>query len=401
MEIRVSAPEAPSGPHEEIFRHAWMRPILQILSAEPTRYRDVVIALVRLRDDPQDAPNENQVSSALSRLSELGLAEKLTTGLRAPWAITELGKAMLADINYFVDLLSADAIVDVGAFTRNNEEDADVALSIRTDLASKVGSYDPNRAHPARRYDYWLGGKDNFAADRRSGDELAEAFPRIRDGVRANRDLLGRIVRVLAAEYGIRQFLDIGTGLPTVNNTHEVAQAAAPDSRVVYVDNDPLVLSHARALLTPAPGGATAYIEADVRDPDAILASRELRETLDLTQPVALLLIAVLHFVPGQGAAQPLVDRLMLVLPPGSILAVTHATEDFMSRDQVALHASMRRDGRSDFWARGKAELASLFRGLELLEPGIVAPTKWRPDPDTPDFEPDVVHQWVGVARKN
>ena len=173
--------------------------------------------------------------------------------------------------------------------------------------------------HPARRYNYWLGGKDNFQADRESGDAMAAAFPTIRTSALENRRFLQRAVGYLAREAGIRQFLDIGTGIPTANNTHEVAQAVAPESRVVYVDNDPIVLAHARALLTSSPEGATAYIDADLRDPEKILAHPELQRTIDLSQPVGLMLVAVLHFVPDGDDPYALVRRLLDALPAGQL----------------------------------------------------------------------------------
>jgi O-methyltransferase involved in polyketide biosynthesis len=261
-----------------------------------------------------------------------------------------------------------------------------------------AGAFNPTVPHPARRYNYWLDGKDNFEADRRSADEIERLVPGMRAGVRANRDLLRRVVRHLTAEAGIRQFLDVGTGLPTADNTHEVAQGLAPDSRIVYVDNDPLVLTHARALLTSAPTGRTAYIEADLRDPDRILAVAA--ETLDLTRPVALLLVGVLHFVPGDGAGKPLVDRLMGALAPGSFLFVTHVTNDFLPPEIVAGHEELQRAGRSDFWMRGRDEVEALFDGLELLEPGVVPTTKWRPEPDTADLPLHVVNAWAAVGRR-
>jgi O-methyltransferase involved in polyketide biosynthesis len=257
-----------------------------------------------------------------------------------------------------------------------------------------AGAFNPTVPHPARRYNYWLGGKDNFDADRRSADEIERLVPGMRAGVRANREVLRRVVRYLTAEAGIRQFLDVGTGLPTADNTHEVAQRVAPDSQVVYVDNDPLVLAHARALLT----GRTAYIEADVRDPDRILAVAA--ETLDFDRPVALLLVGVLHFVPGDGAAKPLVDRLMGALPAGSFLFVTHVTNDFLPPEIVAGHEEMQRAGRSDFWMRGRDEVAALFDGLELLEPGVVPTTRWRAEADAPELPLHVVNAWAGVGRK-
>jgi hypothetical protein len=260
---------------------------------------------------------------------------------------------------------------------------------------------DTSVAHPARRYDYWLGGKDNFAADRASGDAIEQAFPGVRAAAVANRGVLRRAVRHLAAVEGVRQFLDIGTGLPTANNTHEVAQAIAPESRVVYVDNDPLVLSHARALLTSRPEGATAYIDADLREPAGILARPEVADTLDLSRPVALMLVAVLHFIPGRGAAAPIVQELMEPLAPGSFLVLTHATADFMPPAVGAEALDLVEQGKSDFWLRGSDEIADIFAGLELIEPGIVPNTEWRPDADTTKLDLSVVNCWAGVARKH
>jgi hypothetical protein len=254
--------------------------------------------------------------------------------------------------------------------------------------------------HPARRYNYWLGGKDNFAADRASGDELQRLFPKVRLGALANRALLQRATRFLAAEAGIRQFLDIGTGLPTADNTHEVAQTVAPDSRIVYVDNDPLVMTHARALLTSTPEGRTAYLEADLNDPDRILADPVLRETLDLSQPVGLMLIAVLHFVHGHGAARPIVRRLLEALPSGSYLVATHATQDFGTPEQQALYQQILEEGKSDVWTRPKDEFAALFDDLDLVEPGVVPASEWRPEPGTEIPERSDINVWTAVGRK-
>ena len=259
---------------------------------------------------------------------------------------------------------------------------------------------DATVAHPARRYNYWLGGKDNFAADRASGDMIEAHFPHVRIGALANRALLRRATRYLAAEAGIRQFLDIGTGLPTADNTHEVAQAIDPASRIVYVDNDPLVMVHARALLTTSPQGCTSYLEADLRDPGRILAHPALRDTLDLDRPVALMLIAVLHFVPGDGAAQPLVAELLDALPAGSHLVATHATSDFGTPEEQARYREMVEQGRSDVWTRSHAEVTALFDGLELVEPGVVAAHRWRPDAGEPDYTDQQVNVWAGVGRK-
>ncbi|MCA2214383.1 SAM-dependent methyltransferase [Jidongwangia harbinensis] len=260
---------------------------------------------------------------------------------------------------------------------------------------------DSSVPHPARRYNYWLGGKDNFAADRASADEFEQRFPGVRIGARSNRAMLQRATRFLTAEVGLRQFLDIGTGLPTADNTHEVAQRIAPDTRVVYVDNDPLVMTHARALLTSTAEGRTAYIEADLRDPDAILRDPVLRETLDMTRPVALMLVAVLHFIPGDGAAAPIVRRLLDALPAGSYLVATHATLDFAPPAHREAHESLRAAGRSDVWPRGRDEFATVFDGLEVLPPGIVPVSEWRAEPGEPVPDRVNVSVWGGVGRKD
>jgi hypothetical protein len=262
------------------------------------------------------------------------------------------------------------------------------------------GAIDTTVAHPARRYNYWLGGTDNFAADRASGDEFLRHFPWIPVGVRANRAFLRRVVRYLTAEAGIRQFLDLGTGLPTADNTHEVAQRVAPASRILYADNDPLVLTQARALLRGTPEGRTAYIQADLRDPGAILARPELADTLDLSRPVALMIIAVFHFVPGEGVARGIAERLMSALPSGSYLAVSHVTQDFMPPEQLAAHERMASAGRSDYWLRGRDEFAALFEGLELVEPGVMPVSEWHPDAGTPIPPPSEIGVWGAVARK-
>ncbi|WP_240670029.1 SAM-dependent methyltransferase [Actinoplanes solisilvae] len=269
-----------------------------------------------------------------------------------------------------------------------------------TELESTSAAIDSSVAHPARRYNYWLGGKDNFAADRESADAIERMFPGMRAGVRANRDVLGRMTRFLAADAGIRQFLDVGTGLPTADNTHEVAQRVAPDSRVLYVDNDPLVMSHARALLNSTPEGVTDYIEADLRDPDSILDAPQLRAALDLSRPVALMLVAVLHFVPGPGAARGLVKRLVDELPSGSYLAATHFTLDFMPPHEQAAYRRMLDSGRSDIWPRDRDEFTALFDGLELVDPGVALVSDWRPDGDAEPVDPSRVSIWAGVALK-
>ncbi|MFG1778039.1 SAM-dependent methyltransferase [Micromonospora sp. NPDC049051] len=259
-------------------------------------------------------------------------------------------------------------------------------------------------AHPARRYNYWLGGKDNFQADRDSGDRMAASFPTIRTAALENRRFLQRAVRHLARDAGIRQFLDIGTGIPTADNTHEVAQAIAPESRVVYVDNDPIVLAHARALLTSAPEGATAYIDADLRDPERILHHPDLLRTIDPSRPVALMLVAILHFVSDDDDPYAVVRRLLDALPSGSYLAASHATDDYLPRHvaQEAKAVAARADGPHGLInLRTKAEFSRFFEGLELVEPGVTSVADWRAE-DAPQPRPSVaeVSMYGAVARK-
>ena len=238
-----------------------------------------------------------------------------------------------------------------------------------------VPSIDTTVAHSARRYDYWLGGKDNFAADRESGDAIAAAFPTVRTAVIENRRFVRRAAAFLAAEAGIRQFLDIGTGIPTSPNVHEIVQGIAPESRVVYVDNDPIVLAHARALLTSTAEGATAYLDADLRDPGKIAGNTELQSTLDLSRPGALILAAVLHFIPDADDPYGIVARLTGMLPKGSYLVMSHATNDFL-RPEEAAEIETGRWG--PFHPRSEAEFARFFDGSEFVEPGITSVASWR-----------------------
>jgi hypothetical protein len=255
---------------------------------------------------------------------------------------------------------------------------------------------DTSVAHPARVYDYWLGGKDNFAADREAAERVLAATPGLRMRVRANRAFLARAVRFLAGPAGIRQFLDIGTGIPSLNNTHEVAQSVAPTARIVYVDNDPIVLTHARALLTSARDGATDYLHADLRDPENIL--RQARDTLDFEQPVAVVLLGVLHLV--QDAEDPwgIVDRLMAAVPPGSYLAISHPAIEINPGQQEAQKRYNERVSTPQT-LRTRPDVARFFDGLELIEPGLVQVHQWRPDPGDPTPQ-DAVSAHGAVARK-
>ena len=254
-------------------------------------------------------------------------------------------------------------------------------------------------AHPARVYDYLLGGKDNFAADRKVGDSIMEAIPSAPLLARENRAFLGRAVHYLAAEAGIRQFLDIGTGIPTAGNTHEVAQAAAPDARVIYVDNDPIVLAHARALMTSDPAGATAFILGDFRDAGKILADPAVRNTLDFDQPIALMLIALLHFFTDDENPQAIVSSLIDALPSGSYLAITNLTADFMDPEQTARATGAGQQGGITYVPRTQAEVGAFFRGLDLVDPGVVAMQAWRPDGGAPAVL-DGPTSYAAVGRK-
>jgi len=236
------------------------------------------------------------------------------------------------------------------------------------------------RPHPARVYDYLLGGKDNYEADREAAEAGLRANPNSRIPPRENRAFLRRAVRYLAAEAGVSQFLDIGTGIPTSPNVHEIAQEIEPRARIVYVDNDPIVLAQARALLTAGPAGRTAYIDADLRDIDAILGSGELRKTLDPSQPVALLLIAVMHFIPDDDDPWDLTTRLVAELPSGSFLALSHLTGDFDPAAWEGVVAVLRRSGVT-MRIRPRPDVERFFAGLDLVDPGVVPLPHWRPDP--------------------
>jgi S-adenosyl methyltransferase len=256
---------------------------------------------------------------------------------------------------------------------------------------------DTKVSHSARVWDYWLGGKDNYPVDREVGDRIAGMLPDIVKHARADRVFLGRAVRYLAGEAGIRQFLDIGTGLPTVDNTHEVAQRVAPDSRVVYVDNDPLVLVHAHALLTSTPEGVTGYIHADMRDPADIVAGAA--RTLDFTRPVAITMLGVLWHVLDNDEAQAIISRLLGAMPSGSYLAIAHPTLEVTGEKMAAAIRYWNQYGKPPGTHRTPQEIARFFDRLELVEPGVVSSTRWRPEA-MPFGEPEEIDQFCGVGRK-
>lgn len=277
----------------------------------------------------------------------------------------------------------------------------DTPLDHGQDVAGPTGPsvlIDTSKPHPARMYDWYLGGKDNYPVDEELGRQMLALDPRVPVMARVNRAFMHRATRWLAGQ-GIRQFLDIGTGIPTEPNLHQVAQEVGPDARVVYCDNDPIVLAHAAALLHGTPQGATDYLQADVRDPDTILEGA--RRTLDLTRPVALSLIALLHFVPDEDGAHDLVRRLLAALPSGSYLVMTHATADFTPEESAVATEKLKAGGVT-LTLRSREEFARFFDGLELVEPGVEVVHRWHPElgEPVPGQDDGVIPGYGAVARK-
>ena len=261
----------------------------------------------------------------------------------------------------------------------------------------KTVDLDTAHAHSARVYDYWLGGKDNFAADREAAEQALAANPGIAADAQANRLFLARAVRFLASECGIRQFLDIGSGLPTASNTHEIAQAAAPEARVVYVDSDPIVLLHAKALLTSAHPGSVAYLDADLRDTRTIL--RQAAQTLDFGQPIALMLLIILHMIADTDGPYGIVSTLVNALPSGSYLVLAHPASDIRPANMAEMTRRVNERMRGpQATMRDRAAITRFFDGLQLLEPGVVQPQQWQPEPGV--ISPSQVTAWCGVAKK-
>jgi hypothetical protein len=263
-------------------------------------------------------------------------------------------------------------------------------------LRSVVRTIDPSVAHIARIQDYWLGGKDHFEADRLAGDEAIAQLPDMIASVRNTRAFLGRTVRFLAEDLGIRQFLDIGTGIPTASNTHEVAQGIAPESRIVYVDNDPMVLAHARALLSSSAEGRCAYIDADIRHPEKILNTAA--EVLDLTEPVAVVLMAVLQFVPDEDGPHEIVRRFMEAVPQGSCLVISHPASDIQAAAMAGMATRLNQLMAQRVKPRSREEVTAFFDGLSLVEPGVVRCPEWRPD--RPEDAAGKSTMWGGVGEK-
>jgi hypothetical protein len=262
-----------------------------------------------------------------------------------------------------------------------------------------LSEIDTTRPHPARMYDAYLGGKDNYPVDREAVRQVLKAAPEVRGIAVANRAFLRRAVRFLVAEAGIRQIIDIGTGIPTAGNVHEVANEVAPGTRVVYVDNDPIVHVHANALLTG--NGSTGIVLADLREPEAILAHPVTRALIDFTQPIGLLLVAILHFMPDEDNPRRIVNVLRDALPPGSYLALSHITGDFRTEAAQQV-AGVYNQATSTATLRSHAQVAAFFDGWDLAEPGLVQVPLWRPD-DKPLRPKDLARIWLygGVGRKN
>lgn len=262
-------------------------------------------------------------------------------------------------------------------------------------LAEKLRGFDTSVPSPARMWNYWVGGKDHFAADREAADKIMAAMPALPTIARSVRHFLIDIVHSLTIDYGIRQFLDIGTGLPTADNTHDVAQRAAPESRIVYADYDPVVLAHARALLTSSPEGKTDYIEADLRETDTILSAAA--RTLDFSKPVAILLLAVLHFIPDEDDPYAIVRKLMDAVPSGSFLVIVHAPSDRSPAEMAEQTRRYNESGAEFMRPRSQEEILQFFTGLELIGPGVAPLSEWLPNGEAGPASGEAV---AGVGRK-
>jgi DNA-binding HxlR family transcriptional regulator len=385
---------------KEIWAHSWHEPILRTVADGAKRYRDVRGALVRLGEH---APGDGQISKELKSLHDLGLLERrqIAGTTYEGWALTPTGVDLLA----FLDVIERSAGGHGLPPTRESRRDLVIATSGKgldmEEIQARADHIDPTTPHPARRYNYWLGGKDNFASDRAAAKEVEDVFPHVRRAALENRMFLQRSVQFMASELGVDQFLDIGTGLPTADNTHEVAQAINPASRVVYVDNDPMVMAHARALLTSTPEGRSVYIEEDLRNPEKIVTNPSVTSLLDFNRPIGLVLVAVLHFIEGDTQPRDIVQRLLKALPSGSYLVASNNTADTVSLEVQAAYRQMVAEGRLDAHARTKEQFTRFFDGLDLVDPGVVLVSDWHSSlPADQRPRPDQVPVYGAVGRK-
>lgn len=389
-----------------VLGRVWHVPILRVLEANPTPYSRIRARLIELDlvESGGVTPGDGYISQVLRELSSLWLAEKQFTDKHLPqrqpsgsslapgrrrkseqqvWALTSLGKTVLGLVAEFQDITDPDTARPNGPVTISSPEPTVEASGPHEQSGVMIWMKEPTPpidttiASPARRYDYLLGGKDNFKVDRDSAEQILAVLPGVKTAALENRYFLRRAVQYLA-EQGVRQFLDVGTGIPTSPNVHEVAQRVDPTARIVYVDNDPIVLRHAQGRMISTPGGLTTYIDADLRQPETILNSPELREALDFGQPIALLLIAVLHFIRDDENPQRIVTTLLDALPPGSWVVVSHTTFDHQPPARLPLLDRPNTDGR--FRARSKVELAEILRELDLMPPGIQSVVQWWPE---------------------
>lgn len=378
---------------KDVWSRTWRDPILRTLGQHPMSYSELRKRLLEMRIG---IPADSQITYELSSMSEMGWVEKKPRAKGRPvWAPTELGKDVVATLKMVGDLRSSPS-----PLVENNQDERLSETHLK-EFQQRTSSINPAVAHPARRYNYLLGGKDNFAADRAAGRFIEERFPAVRVSIVEGRRFLHRVVSYLAGEAGIDQFLDIGTGLPSANNTHEVAQRINPSSRVVYVDNDPMVLTHSRALLTSTPEGRSHYLEEDLRNADKIIDHPEAREVLDFSRPVALMLIAVLHFIKDDEEAFSVTRRLIERLPAGSFVAITHLSVDTFPPEEAAAHYKLMRENKTDAFARTRQQITQFFNGLEIIAPGIVVPSDWR-SPVAENQRPPHkdIAGFSGVARK-
>lgn len=298
---------------------------------------------------------------------------------RYEYALTPAGEQVYAGVSKAVGDAEPEAVFYAGKDSGFTQARQDAAKGFSMDeIQARALLIDTTTPHPARRYNYLLGGKDNFAVDRESGDQIERAFPGVRVSVMEGRRFLQRVVQFLAGDAKIDQFLDIGTGLPTANNTHEVAQGINPASRVVYVDNDPMVMTHSRALLTSTPQGRSFYLEEDLRNPERIINHPDVKAVIDFDRPVALTLIAVLHFIKDDAEALSIVSYLKEQLPRGSYLAISHLSVDNFPPAQAAFHHRLVEEGKTDAFSRTRQQFAKFFDGFQLVDPGIVVASDWR-----------------------